>query len=233
MLRRGVRCALGALALGACSPKTAAVVTTAPAPAAATATAAAPAPAPAGPAFQIPVEYYTLPNGLRVTNSLLGGSFGSRITRNIREDKGYTYSPYSSVGTHYHTGDWSESADVTTKDTYNSLHEIVNEIERLQKTPPSADELKGIQNYESGMFVLRNSNPGGIISQLNNLDLQGLPDSFLTEQVKNINAVTPAQVSATARQYIRPEAMTIVVVGDQKVVAPQIKKFQDSLKKPL
>ncbi|MGI4884961.1 MAG: M16 family metallopeptidase [Janthinobacterium lividum] len=170
---------------------------------------------------------------LRVMNSLLGGSFGSRITRNIREDKGYTYSPYSSVGTHYHTGDWSETADVTTKDTYNSLHEIVNEIERLQKTPPSADELKGIQNYESGMFVLRNSNPGGIISQLNNLDLQGLPDSFLTEQVKNINAVTPAQVSATARQYIRPEAMTIVVVGDQKVVAPQIKKFQDSLKKPL
>lgn len=170
---------------------------------------------------------------LRVTNSLLGGSFGSRITRNIREDKGYTYSPYSSVGTHYHTGDWSESADVTTKDTYNSLHEIVNEIERLQKTPPSADELKGIQNYESGMFVLRNSNPGGIINQLNNLDLQGLPDTFLTEQVKNINAVTPAQVSSTARQYIRPEAMTIVVVGDQKVVAPQLKKFQDSLKKPL
>ena len=122
---------------------------------------------------------------------------------------------------------------MTTKDTYNSLHEIVNEIERLQKTPPSADELKGIQNYESGMFVLRNSNPGGIINQLNNLDLQGLPDTFLTEQVKNINAVTPAQVSSTARQYIRPEAMTIVVVGDQKVVAPQLKKFQDSLKKPL
>lgn len=60
---------------------------------------------------------------------------------------------------------------MTTKDTYNSLHEIVNEIGRLQKTPPSADELKGIQNYESGMFVLRNSNPGGIINQLNNLDL--------------------------------------------------------------
>ena len=170
---------------------------------------------------------------LRVTNSLLGGSFGSRITRNIREDKGYTYSPYSYTETHYHAGAWSQNADVTTADTYNSLHEIMKEIERLQRTPPSAEELQGIQNFESGMFVLRNSNPNGIIGQLNNLDLQGLPETFLTEQVKNINAVTPAQVSATARQYIRPEAMTVVVVGDQKVIAPQLKKFQAERKKAL
>ena len=170
---------------------------------------------------------------LRVTNSLLGGSFGSRITRNIREDKGYTYSPYSYVETHYRTGNWSQNADVTTADTYNSLHEIMYEIERLQKTPPSADELKGIQNYESGMFVLRNSTPSGIIGQLNTLDLHGLPETYLTEQVKNINAVTPQQVSETARKYVRPEAMTIVVVGDKKQVDPQLKKFQAERKKPL
>lgn len=170
---------------------------------------------------------------LRVTNSLLGGSFGSRITRNIREDKGYTYSPYSYLDTNYHTGLWLEEADVTTKDTYNSLREIVKEVERLQKTPPSAAELKGIQNYETGMFVLRNSTPSGIVSQLSTMRLQGLPDTYLTEQVQNINAVTPAQVSATARQYIRPEAMTTVVVGDQKVIAPQLKQYKDSQKKPL
>ena len=170
---------------------------------------------------------------LRVMNSLLGGSFGSRITRNIREDKGYTYSPYSYVETHYRTGNWTQNADVTTADTYNSLHEIMNEIERLQKAPPSADELKGIQNFEGGMFVLRNSNPGGIIGQLNTLDLHSLPETYLTEQVKNINAVTPQQVSETARKYLRPEAMTIVVVGDKKVIDPQLKKFQETRKKPL
>ena len=170
---------------------------------------------------------------LRVMNSLLGGSFGSRITRNIREDKGYTYSPYSYTETHYRTGNWSQNADVTTADTYNSLHEIMYEIERLQKTPPSAEELKGIQNFEGGMFVLRNSNPGGIISQLNTLDLHGLPETYLTEQVKNINAVTPQQVSETARKYVRPEAMTVVVVGDKKVIDPQLKKFQAERKKPL
>jgi zinc protease len=170
---------------------------------------------------------------LRVMNSLLGGSFGSRITRNIREDKGYTYSPYSSIGTHYRTATWTETADVTTGDTGNSLREIMNEVERLQKDAPSADELRGIQNYESGMFVLRNSTPDGIIGQLNTLDLHGLPESYLTEQVKNINAVTPQQVSEAARKYVRPEAMTIVVVGDKKVVDPQLKKFQAERKKPL
>lgn len=170
---------------------------------------------------------------LRVMNSLLGGSFGSRITRNIREDKGYTYSPYSYTEIHYRAGAWSQNADVTTADTYNSLREIMYEIERLQKTPPSAAELQGIQNFEGGMFVLRNSNPAGIISQLNTLDLHGLPETYLTEQVKNINAVTPAQVSETARKYVRPEAMTIVVVGDKKAVDPQLKKFQETRRKPL
>ncbi|AII52177.1 hypothetical protein N008_09335 [Hymenobacter sp. APR13] len=170
---------------------------------------------------------------VRVMNSLLGGSFGSRITRNIREDKGYTYSPYSYLETHYRTGNWSQNADVTTQETGNSLKEIMYEIERLQKTPPTAEELKGIQNYESGLFVLRNSTPAGIIGQLNTLDLHGLPDSYLTEQVKNINAVTPQQVSETARKYVRPEAMTVVVVGDRKIIDPQIKKFQASRKKPL
>jgi len=106
-------------------------------------------------------------------------------------------------------------------------------VERLQKDAPSADELRGIQNYESGMFVLRNSTPDGIIGQLNTLDLHGLPESYLTEQVKNINAVTPQQVSEAARKYVRPEAMTIVVVGDKKVVDPQLKKFQAERKKPL
>jgi predicted Zn-dependent peptidase len=183
----------------------------------------------------LPVANPTSPDyiALRVTNSLLGGSFGSRITRNIREDKGYTYSPYSYLDADYHTALWVQAADVTTKDTYNSLKEIVNEIERLQKTPPTADELRGIQNYEVGTFVLRNSSPGGIVSQLDGMHLQGQPDTYLTEQVQRLNAVTPEQVSALTRKYIRPEAMTTVVVGDQKVIAPQLKQYQAMQKKAL
>ena len=167
---------------------------------------------------------------LRVTNSLLGGSFGSRITSNIREDKGYTYSPYSSVAARYRVGDWSQVADVTTEHTGNSLREIVYEVNRLRKEPPSAEELEGIQNYEAGLFVLRNSTPGGIISQLNFLDLHDLPDSFLTNQVENIHAVTPEQVREMAQKYVRPKEMTLVVVGDKSRIDQQLKKFQAGMK---
>ncbi|MHC2991234.1 peptidase, partial [Pontibacter sp. HJ8] len=85
--------------------------------------------------FGLPVVDPSHPDymALRITNSLLGGSFGSRITRNIREDKGYTYSPYSTLAARYRVGDWSQVADVTTEHTGNSLREIVNEINRMSK----------------------------------------------------------------------------------------------------
>jgi zinc protease len=116
--------------------------------------------------------------GMTITNSLLGGSFGSRITSNIREDKGYTYSPYSTISSRVGAAYWAEVADVTTANTGDAIREISKEISRLQQEPPTEDELKGIQNYEAGVFVLRNSTPGGIIGQLNFLDIYGLDDSY-------------------------------------------------------
>ena len=134
-----------------------------------------------------------------VTNSMLGGSFGSRITSNIREDKGYTYSPFSSLNNRKGSSVWIEQADVTSEHTVESLLEIEKEIKKLGAIEPSKDELKGIQNYEAGIFVLQNSSPGGIIGQLNFLDLYGLPDSYLDNYVKNIHAVTPAKVTADSK----------------------------------
>ena len=162
---------------------------------------------------------------LRVTDALLGGSFASRITTNIREQKGYTYSPYSSVTSHFHTAYWTQFASVTTAVTGPSLKEIFYEIDRLQKSPPTADELKGIQNYLSGVFVLRNSSPGGIIGQLSFLDLQGLPDSYLTNYVKDVYAVTPEQVQEIAKKYLRMEDMIIVIAGDKKQIEKQVAPF--------
>ena len=162
---------------------------------------------------------------LNVTNSLLGGSFGSRITSNIREDKGYTYSPRSSLKNYYKSSIWLESADVTTKHTGESLSEIKKEIEILQKTPPTEEELKGIQNYEAGIFILRNSSPSGIINQLSYLNVFDLPESNLTNRIKNIYAVTPEKVQEITKKYISPEKMTLIVVGDKKVIEDQVNTF--------
>lgn len=162
---------------------------------------------------------------LMVTNTLLGGSFASRITSNIREDKGYTYSPFSQVSTRFRDAYWVEIADVTTEVTGPALREIFYEINRLQEEPPDEEELRGIQNYMAGTFVLINSSRSGIIGQLAFMDLHGLDESYLTNYVKNVYAVTPKQVQKIAQNYLRDEEMTIVIAGDRKKIEKQVAKF--------
>jgi predicted Zn-dependent peptidase len=157
-----------------------------------------------------------------ITNSLLGGSFASRITSNIRESKGYTYSPFSTIDDHPSTPSlWYEEADITSEHTIDAINEIKSEITKLQNAPPLQDELLGIQRYAAGIFVLQNSSPGGIIGQLNFIDLYGLSDNYLTNHVKDIYAVTPQQVSQLTKKYITPDKMTIVLVGDEASIKEQ------------
>lgn len=159
---------------------------------------------------------------LRVTDYLLGGSFGSRITTNIREDKGYTYSPGSSTNARRESTYWSETADVTTKDTGNSLKEIFAEIDRLQKEEPTQAELRGIQNQMVGIFALQTSSRTGIVGRLTFADLHGVGDAYLTSFVRNIMSVTPADVKRMTATHLRPDRMTLVVVGDKATVEPQL-----------
>src|SRR5882672_6268903 len=178
----------------------------------------------------LPVPPATSPDAvaLGVTNALLGGSFNSRITANIREAKGYTYSPRSEVSRRYHDGYWAETADVTTQFTGPSLKEIFAEVTRMQQEPATEPELKGIQNYLSGIFVIQNSNRGALIGQLENVDFQGLGENYLKTYVAKVNAVTPAVVQKMTRDYIKPDEMTIVVVGDKAKIADQLTAFQPS-----
>lgn len=162
---------------------------------------------------------------LAVMNALLGGSFNSRITSNIREQKGYTYSPTSLVTQRLAGTSWAEIADVTTNVTGPSIHEIVGEIERLRREPPTADELRGIQNYLAGTFVLRNSNRAGIISQLAFIDLYGLPENYLQTYVQKVYAITPQIVQQIAQRLLDPSKLTIVVAGDRKQIASQLTEF--------
>lgn len=167
---------------------------------------------------------------LDVTNALLGGSFGSRITSNIREQKGYTYSPRSQIGTRIHLAYWVESADVTTSVTGPSLKEIFYEIDRLRKEPPSGQELKGIQAYLAGLFVLRNTiSPDAVIGQLHFVDSQGLSRSFLSEYVQKVVAVKPQDVQGMTEKYLVPDKMAIVVVGDKSKIADQVQPYQNAM----
>jgi zinc protease len=175
----------------------------------------------------LPAPNATSPDNipLGVTNALLGGSFGSRITSNIREKLGCTYSPSSQVSRRYHDAYWVETADITTDCTGKSLGEIFGEIQRLQKEAPADAELKGIQSYLSGLFVIQNSSRGALIGQLRYVDLQGLGEDYLKTYVQKVNAVTPGDVQKMTVEYIKPEQMTIVVVGDKAKITEQLAPF--------
>jgi predicted Zn-dependent peptidase len=167
-----------------------------------------------------------------VTNALLGGSFASRITSNIREQKGYTYSPFSQLSTRYRSAHWVEIADVTTAVTGPSLKEIFYEVERLQKEPPTEAELQGIKNYLAGIFVIQNSSRQGIIGQLAFMALHGLDDSYLTNYVQRVLAVTPADVQRAAQKYLPGDKMTLVVVGDKSKIAEQLTPYGQFVENP-
>lgn len=161
-----------------------------------------------------------------VMNAILGGSFGSRITSNIREDKGYTYSPGSFVWNRYKTGYWIESADVTTESTGASIKEILYEIDRLRKQPPSEAELQGIKNYLTGIYVLQNSTRTGVINQLENMNYNELDKNYIDTYVQKLNAVTTKDVQEMAQKYLGEDKMTIVVVGDLSKITEQLKPYE-------
>jgi predicted Zn-dependent peptidase len=162
---------------------------------------------------------------LTVMDAMLGGAFASRITKNIREDKGYTYSPFSEISVRHRDAYWAENADVTTAVTGPSIKEIFAEIDRLQAEPPSRDELSGIQNYLAGTYILQNSSRGGITTQLDYMDLHGLPPTYASTYVKQVYAVTPQQVMEMAGKHIADDRATIVIVGDRKAIEEQVKPF--------
>ncbi len=162
---------------------------------------------------------------LMVTNAVLGGTFMSRITWNLREKNGYAYSPVSYVAVRPRGAYWVEDADVATNVTGASIREIIGEIDRLRAEAPSEAELRGIQNFLAGQFVLFNSSRGGIAGQLASIDTYGVGEDYLRNYVRSIYAVTPADVLRMMQKYIDPAKLAIVVAGDRKAIAEQLKPF--------
>lgn len=173
---------------------------------------------PAGSAQDIPA---------RVTNSLLGGAFSSRITRNIREDKGYTYSPGSGIAFNPEEALWTFDADVTTAVTGAALTEIFKEVRRMQTEPAPIEESKGIRTYMAGIFAIQNSTSPAVVNTLATRDLLGLPADWTERYVPAVLAVTPEQMMASAKAGYPLERMTLVVVGDLATVEPQLKALPE------
>ena len=161
----------------------------------------------------------------QVANAIFGGTFGSRLTLNIREDKGYTYSPYASLQTYVATGVLTAQADVRNEVTAASFNEMVYELNRMATTSPTEEELATAKRYLVGLEAIRLQIRSSVARELSRLWIYGLPPEEIGENGKKIASITGTDVDAAAKKYFPARNLAIVAVGEEKVVRDAFEPF--------
>ena len=155
---------------------------------------------------------------LLLANMIFGGYFSSRLVENIRERKGYTYSPRSWID-HQPLGSvLTIQADVGTEVTAPALLEIRYELGRIATLPVSADELDSARRYLIGTTALSTQTQSGLAEYLQTLSLAGLGLDYLRELPKRLEKVTVDDVRDAAAEYLAPSRLPTVIVGDAKAI---------------
>jgi zinc protease len=162
---------------------------------------------------------------LVLANSIYGGAFHSRLVVNIREQKGYTYSPRSTVHALRRHGYFTVHAAVRNEVVAATLTEMFYEMDRMRALPVSGDELADARNYLSGVFSLGVATQAGLAGQMATVYLDELPEDYLEKYRERIRTLTAGDVLAAARKYFDSANAQIVVVGDREHVAEQAALF--------
>lgn len=160
-----------------------------------------------------------------VANAVYGGNFGSRLTSNIREDKGYTYTPGSFMASSRQSGVVYTSADVRNAVTGPTLNEIFYELNRLATTTPTDQELDQAKRSLIGIEAIRLQIHSAVAGQLSTLWIQGLPASEIGAHGKRVAAITSADVDSAAQKYFPASRAAVVAVGQEKIIRDQLSLF--------
>lgn len=150
---------------------------------------------------------------LFVLNKIFGGYFGSRLMKNIREEKGFTYGIYSSITHREHASSFGVGADVNADSTEATFTEIYREMSRLREELVPESELNTVRQYTAGKFVSETSTIFDQLSKYQYLVLRGLPTDHYDHLLAAIRTTTAAELRELANEYLTPAAMTEVVVG--------------------
>jgi len=159
---------------------------------------------------------------LSVMNTILGGSFTSRLMQNLRETHGYTYGASSRFEMRRAAGPFLATAEIVAAKSDSALLEFMKELSAIRQSVP-ASELSRAKRY------LQLQQPGNfettqdIAFQMLPVALYGLPLDYYNNYVQNIEAVTQADVARVAQQYINPGSLAIVIVGDRKSIEQGLK----------
>lgn len=153
----------------------------------------------------------------KVMNQILGGGSAARLFGNLREDKAYTYGAYSSLSNDELIGYFNANAKVRNEVTDSAIVEFLYEINKLINEVPSADEVQGVINNMSGTFAIGLENASTVATYALNIDRYNLPADYYSTYLQRLATVTPEQVNAAAKKYLKPENANILVVGDEEL----------------
>jgi len=159
---------------------------------------------------------------LTVMNTILGGSFTSRLNQNLRETHGYTYGASSRFDMRRAAGPFTASAEVVSAKTDSGLIEFMKELNAIRDTVPATELLKTKRYLQLGLpadFETTQQIAGALVP----VALYNLPLDYYNNYVQNVEAITQADVQRVARQYVNPSALAIVIVGDRKSIEAGIK----------
>jgi zinc protease len=146
-------------------------------------------------------------------NHVLGGYFGSRLMKNIREEKGLTYGINSSVAALKHASYLAIGTDVNKENRELALEEIKNEMRKLCTQAISKSELEIARNHFIGSLQSEITTPFAHADKIKNILLFSLPPDYYQQLIMNVNALSSDELMETANKYFNPETFTSVVVG--------------------
>ena len=159
---------------------------------------------------------------LQVLNTVLGGSFTSRLNQNLREDKGYSYGAGSSFDFRPVAGPFTASADVQTAVTGPALTEFFRELDGIMATIP-ADEVAKARSYVALSFPRPFGTVRGTAAVVGDLFLDGLGLDAYDDYTARVLAVTAADLERVAAQYLDPERVAVVLVGDRAAIEADVR----------
>lgn len=162
---------------------------------------------------------------LRLTSTILGSGFSSRVNQNLREEKGYTYGASAGGRSFRVGGAITGGADVRNEVTGASLQEFIKEYRRIGTELVPAEEMEMSKRYVAGTYLLTTQLQAAVAQTLANNWLVGLPAEYLGQYVPLIQKVTAEQVREIGKKYFSPESQSLIVVGDPSAVAEQLKEF--------
>ncbi len=162
---------------------------------------------------------------VRLMNTILGGYFNSRVNANLREKHGYTYGARTSLSPDRLIGSFSATASVRNEVTDSAIAQFLIELERMRTEPIPEDELQLVKNVLTGQFAQSLEQPGTVAQFALNIARYKLPADYYENYLTNLQKVTPAEVQAMARKYVRPDRAHILVVGNKDEVATRLAQF--------